>query len=137
MLLDDKYDLVMSDFGGSSVDGAEMRVECSPRYHRAHSWRFPIPGVDDQTETWKTPTRVADTHALGTVLYEIFTGTQLYKDLSYDEIRQRATTRQYPDLYPIELPEVRDVIKKCWAEKYDSVEQILEDLKPIWDGGEY
>lgn len=93
MLVGENCSPMLTDFGGSSIDGAEMLVECSPRYHRPHSWRFPIPGVDDAAETWKIPTRTMDIFALGTVLFEIFTGAQLYKDETYDQIRRYATMR--------------------------------------------
>ncbi|KAK3361281.1 hypothetical protein B0T24DRAFT_599619 [Lasiosphaeria ovina] len=71
---EETYNLTLNDFGGSSMDGAKFQVECSPRYHRPHSWRFPIPGIDDPVETWKIPTRTSDTYALGTIMFEIFTG---------------------------------------------------------------
>jgi serine/threonine protein kinase len=132
ILVGDNFDLKLTDFGGSSIDGTEMQVECSPRYHRPHSWRFPIPGVDDFTETWKIPTRVADTFALGTALFEIFTGAQLYKNETYDQIRQHATNREYPDLAVIDIPEVRTVIANCWGEQYGDAQKLLEDLRPIW-----
>ncbi|KAI1842359.1 hypothetical protein JX265_001793 [Neoarthrinium moseri] len=133
ILVADNYNLKLTDFGGSSIDGAEMQVECSPRYHRPHSWRFPITGVDCPTETWRIPTRKIDTFALGTVLYEIFTAAQLYKDENYDQIRRHATRREYPDLNVIELPEVRGVITKCWSEQYDDAQQIMKELAPIWE----
>jgi serine/threonine protein kinase len=133
LLVGNDYSLKLTDFGGSSIDGAEMLVECSPRYHRPHSWRFPIAGVDTLAETWKIPSPVMDTYALGTVLFEIFTAKQLYKDETYDQIRSHATNREYPALESIDLPEVRHVIGKCWTEGYTSVKQMIADLSPIWD----
>lgn len=79
------------------------------------------------------PSRTMDTFALGTVLYEIFTGAELYKDETYDQIRQHATRREYPDLNTIDVPVVRAVIAKCWNERYGNVEQIYEDLHPVWE----
>ncbi|KAI1638286.1 kinase-like domain-containing protein [Biscogniauxia mediterranea] len=135
VLVNDDLDLKLTDFGGSSIDGTDLQVECAPRYHRHHSWRFPIPGVDDITESWKTPTRKTDTFALGTVLFEIFTGAQLYKNKTYDQIRQHATRKEYPDLNIIDIPLVRNVIGNCWGEKYDNAQEIRDDLQPIWEEG--
>ncbi|KAF2434685.1 kinase-like protein [Tothia fuscella] len=137
ILVDQNLELKFSDFGGSSVDGAEMRVECAPQYHRAHSWRFPIAGIDDLGETWKMPTRMMDTFALGTVLYEIFTAAKLYKDEPYDIRRRRATKKEYPDLGVIPIVEVRYVISNCWSEQYSEVEEVVRDLQPIWAKGAY
>ncbi|KAI0183516.1 kinase-like domain-containing protein [Xylaria flabelliformis] len=133
ILVGENFDLKLTDFGGSSLDRTEMQVECRPQYHRPHSWRFPISGVDDLTETWKIPTKIADTFALGTVLYEVFTGTPLHKDVGYNEIRRYATRKEYPDLSIINMAEVRSVIAGCWDENYEDATQILKDLRSIWD----
>ena len=81
------------------------------------------------------PTQTMDTYAIGTVLYEIFTGAQLYKDETYDQIRQHATRREYPSLSSIDITEVRGVISTCWSESYGNVDQIIQDLQPIWKEG--
>ncbi|KAI0593545.1 kinase-like domain-containing protein [Biscogniauxia sp. FL1348] len=133
ILVSDDLDLKLADFGGSSIDGTDMQVECAPRYHRPHSWRFPIPGINDITKNWRIPTRTVDTFALGTVLFEIFTGAQLYRNETYYQIRQHATRKEYPDLNIIDLPRVRNVIAGCWGEKYDNVQEIRDNLQPIWE----
>jgi hypothetical protein len=96
-----------------------------------HSWRYPIQGVDSPEETWQLPTRKVDTFAVGTVLYEIFTGALLYGDKDYDEIRRIFTRQEYPDLTDIHIPEVRKTIQACWAERYESMDDIIRDLKGI------
>jgi serine/threonine protein kinase len=130
--LDEHFDFKLLDFGGSSIDGSEMLVECSPRYHRPHSWRFPLPGVDEVNENWKKPTRKIDTYALGTVLFEIFTWSEMYTGRQYDEVRRHATNREYPDLGVIEVDKIREVIRECWSEKYDGVDEIIQDLGTSW-----
>lgn len=131
LLLSEEKILKFSDFGGSSIDQSKLLVEPSPRYHRAHSWRFPIPGVDSFNESWQVPTPKVDTFAVGTVLYEIFTASLLYGDKDYDEIRKIFTRQDYPDLTDVHIPEVRRVIRKCWAEQYDSMNEICLDMKEI------
>jgi len=128
ILVGPEYNLRLADFGGSSLGGNAMQVECSPRYHRPHSWRFPIRGIDDVTEAWKIPTPVMDTYALGTVLYEILTGAQLHKDKTYDEIRTLTTQQRWPNLGVITNPGLRSIISKCWEEQYRSAQDILQEF---------
>jgi serine/threonine protein kinase len=132
LLLSNQKDLKFSDFGGSSIDRSKLLVEPSPCYHRPHSWRYPIEGVDSLEETWQLPTMKVDTFAVGTVLYEIFTGSLLHKDKGYDEVRRIFTRQEYPDLSDIPIPEVKRTIRTCWAEGYESMDDIIRDLKEIW-----
>lgn len=73
-----------------------------------------------------------DTYATGTLLYEIFTGTELYRGETYDQIRRHATKPEYPDINLVMPVGVRQVILNCWSEKYDNMEEIIKDLEPIW-----
>ena len=55
-----------------------------------------------------------DVFALGTVLYEMYSGALLFNGLSDGEIRSRFLERRFPDLSDVEMP-LRGVIEKCWT----------------------
>lgn len=110
--------LALSDFGGSSIDGSKIQEFPKPRYAR--------PGSSS-----RIPRPKDDIFALGTILYEISTGQQLYKESPDCEIALLFRSRKYPDLQELSPPGLGDIIRNCWSERYTVVEQLIHDLRKI------
>jgi serine/threonine protein kinase len=113
--------LALADFGGSVIDGASALVSYSTRYCRQTS------ATDDSNST-----EVDDLFALGTVIYEIYVGHQMFSGQSSREIRKLMLQRTFPDLESIGNipPGVKVVVRKCWAAEYCSANELLRDIKP-------
>lgn len=90
----------------------------STRYAR------PRPITDDCDDE---PTEIDDLFALGTVIYEIHAGHQLYAEKSSREIWKLLRQGQFPTTVPAG-DNARTVIRKCWAGEYHSAEEVLRDL---------
>lgn len=100
--------LLLADFGGSRIDGAEC-LEFPPiRYTRPGRGR----NVNEED----------DLFGLGTVLYEIATSKQLDEDMTEIELKQRFETKQYPNTDNIS-PSLRGIIQDCWDGNHEKVMQ--------------
>ncbi|WEW54623.1 hypothetical protein PRK78_000043 [Emydomyces testavorans] len=117
-LIQEDGTLVLADFGGSMIDDTVAKVSYATRYQR------PLPPDDKQLMT----TKMDDIFALGTLIYEITVGHQLYPDKQSRDIRLLLRARKFPSLDNIP-PKVQAVIEKCWQEKYESADQVLQDLR--------
>lgn len=115
-LIQEDGTLVLADFGGSMIDETSAVVSYSTRYTR------PYP-ITDNSDSIK----IDDLFALGTIIYEITVGHQLYPDQSSKEIRKLLRQHEFPDLENI-AANVRAVIQKCWANEYHIAEEVLYDL---------
>ena len=105
--------LVLADFGGSRIDGSTCLVSNYSRYTG--------PGALD-------PVEKDDLFALGTVLYEISTGEELYSGKTRNEIQELFRKQEFPDLAPI-AASVHVAIEKCWHGQYNSAGEVLCDLR--------
>ncbi|PYH96917.1 kinase-like protein [Aspergillus ellipticus CBS 707.79] len=95
-LVQDDGSLALADFGGSGIDDTRAVVSYSTRYAR--------PCVEDDESR-----EVDDLYALGTVIYEISVGYQLYPESSSREVRKLLHRGQYPDLQGL-APEIRKAL---------------------------
>ncbi|PGH08857.1 serine/threonine protein kinase [Helicocarpus griseus UAMH5409] len=93
--------LALADFGGSRIDDISQKVSYATRYQR------PLPS----NELDLMCTRKDDIFALGTVIYEITAGHQLYPDKQSGDIRQLLLCRKFPNLEAI-VSSIRTVIRK-------------------------
>lgn len=128
-LIQDDGTLALADFGGSKIDDTPAVVSYSTRYTRPPR-PITVTGDDDSND----PTKIDDLFALGTVIYEIHDGHQLYAEKSSGEIRKLLRQRQFPDLETIPAT-ARAVIRKCRAGEYRSAEEVLRDLNCTVDMG--
>lgn len=119
-LIQEDGTLALADFGGSVIDDTPAVVSYSTRYSR------PMPITDDSDST-----EIDDLFALGTVIYEIAAGNLLYANKSSKEIRNLLKIREFPDLEAFPA-NVRKVIKKCWANEYQSAEEVIFDLNTTY-----
>lgn len=109
--LDDSLHAKLFDFGGSSLDGSEPLVAVTAS-HRC-------PGVDFKS------TRV-DLFALGSTLYEIWTGKPPYQELEHaeNEITKLFERSEFPETKS--LGPIGDVITGCWQGRFASVDDVFE-----------
>ncbi|KAL6155012.1 hypothetical protein ACJQWK_01245 [Exserohilum turcicum] len=104
-------DAKLGDFGGSSLDGSNLLVAIT----ESHQY----PGVLLSTH--------ADIFALGSVIYHIMTGTAPYHGRSDEQIVRLFQKGEFPST--TSLGPVGQVITKCWQAKYDSAEDVRDDIE--------
>lgn len=113
LLLDQHNNLKLCDFAGSSIDGEEPTVCCNVRYQ---------PYTDDPTYPVTIRTEL---FALGSTLYEIWTGRKPYQDKSDEDVIRCFRDSQFPDVE--NLPPA-SVISKCWRGSYSNATEVVNDL---------
>lgn len=113
LLLDQHNNLKLCDFAGSSIDGEEPTVCCDVRYQ---------PYTDDPTYPVTIRTEL---FALGSTLYEIWTGRKPYQDKSDEDVIRCFRDSQFPDVE--NLPPA-SVISKCWRGSYSNATEVVNDL---------
>jgi serine/threonine protein kinase len=111
LLLDDKFDVKLSDFQGTykDLDG-----------HAMESTRFCLP-----REPTTPPNVRTDLFALGSTIYTIMTGHEPYRDLPDAEVEERYRKRQFP---PVNAIFGGEMVWKCWMEAYASAKDLFQDL---------
>lgn len=117
-LLDDDENLKLCDFGGSSIDGCDLKVGYGVR---SQLWR----------ENWKyddSPSIPSELFALGSTIHEIWTTKQPYHDLSHEEVESRYKSQNFPDLG--DLP-VAEPIRRCWFQKYLTANEVVRHLQEL------
>lgn len=105
--LDDRLRAKLLDFAGSSLDGSEPLVAVTASHQ--------YPG--------DLKTIRADLFALGSTLYEIFTGKPPYHELERIEIMEMFKQSQFPDTKL--LGPIGEIITGCWRGKFTSANDIL------------
>ncbi|PYI35300.1 kinase-like protein, partial [Aspergillus indologenus CBS 114.80] len=121
-LLDDNLDLLLADFQGmlKTEDGATildgLSRECSKSFApRSHG---------DYAD------RKTDLFALGSAIYFIMMGHEIFPDLSNDdddEIAARFQNEQFPK----DNHACAQITEKCWKQQYESAADLLFDIVQI------
>src|SRR5690349_3598669 len=111
VMLDEGLDAKLGDFAGSSIDGSVSLV-C---YEASHEH----PEVGDISIE-------SEIFALGSTFYEVMTGYAPYQGLSESEIACAYREERFPSL--ASLAAFNEVIRKCWAREYISVDELLVDV---------
>jgi hypothetical protein len=62
-----------------------------------------------------------DLFALGTLIYEIGLGHELYPGKSDIEVARLIQNRQFPDITDLPL---RAIIEKCWQGQYNNAKEL-------------
>jgi serine/threonine protein kinase len=110
IFLDDPLRSKVADFGGSSLDGSELRVMVSAS-HRG-------PGVLESIE--------GDIFALGSTMYEIITGQAPYTGREEEEIVGLFSKSKFPDTST--LGPIGCTIRNCWQGKFASAREVWTSI---------
>lgn len=112
-LVDEKENIRLSDFGGSSLHGSDaMVIEGATHY-------MPRGGEPNSVRS--------DIFALGSTLYEILVGRMPYEEKEDDEIRRLYSESVFP-LDNIAHEGWREAVRKCWMGECKSAEDVLKDV---------
>lgn len=112
VFLDKHLNAMVGDFAGSSIDGEE---HCS-WYEISHCHPdVAIPSI--QTEIF----------ALGSTLYEIMCHDKPFGGLPEDQVEDAFRRGQFPSMRS--LPALKTTIDKCWRQRYESVDEVLQDIQ--------
>lgn len=113
VLLNEGAEVYLIDFSGSCIDGQPGSAW--------ESIRFFMPRSVDADSTVQT-----DLFALGSTLFEIFTGTQPYHDLADAIVEELFQRRQFPSL---DMVPCGPVIRSCWEGTATSVDDVIAALQ--------
>jgi serine/threonine protein kinase len=105
----------IGDFGGAGLDGEESDGVEEARYE--------LPLRDRQGDR---PCLKRDLFALGSAIYEVMAWRQPFTELTDEEVGHRFTCNEFPDLSNVLCGHV---IQKCWEEKFDRAEDVLEAIR--------
>lgn len=110
MLLDDKLELKIADFGCSSIDGSNSMAGTNPRFYPPRlSYKTPVSKDDDL-------------FALGSCIYEILTGMPPFEDITSAQARVLTRVHQFPDLIGLGF---KDIIRDCWLGRAKSAKHVF------------
>lgn len=109
-LLANDLSLRICDFAGSGL--SELPPTVGPCGRSCKNWD-------------ESPSIGSDLFGLGSMMYEIVTGTLPYQDLSESETQRRFSMGQFP--YTEGLAH-GDVIWKCWTDGYQDCRDVLGDI---------
>jgi serine/threonine protein kinase len=124
-LLDGALNLKAADFTGASIGGGKSWST----YRLTHRLLFAEPKGDSSSLRMDIMT-VSEIFGLGSVLYSIVTGHDLFPEMDYTrdraEIAWRLRQRRFSDIR--ELSVVRSVVTRCWNVEYDSMVDVIEGI---------
>lgn len=114
-LMDKKYNIRLSDFGGSSLQGSEAIVMENASHF--------LPRDEDSPNSVQS-----DLFALGSTIYEILLGKKPYEGAEEDDIHRYFSQGVFPTLEEIRDWQWENVIRKCWKCEYNCASDILKDI---------
>lgn len=109
ILLDEYMRAKVVDFACASIDGSPSAA--------GGTVRFCTPRARNHV--------MNDIFALGSTIYEIFTGLQPYQDVPSRCVKRLYSLQQFPDLAGIHMS---NVILDCWMGYHESVESAIEAI---------
>ena len=114
MFLDDKLNLKLADFAGSSIDLEPLLVAVTVSHE--------YPGDLLSTQ--------GDIFAFGSAKYEVMTGERPYSSLSEVDTRMRYQNKEFPDV--ASLGSLGHVIRACREGSYSNSKALAKHLKGRW-----
>lgn len=119
-MLDADLKLYISDFAGSSLDGADSTVAGGSKY-QPPGWR------------WNRPPQVEDDiFALGSVMYFIMAGKEPYDGVEDEEVEALFKEGKFPDVSGLDCA---STIQGCWDGSIKTAEQIEDSLSLAYSAG--
>ncbi|KFY89503.1 hypothetical protein V500_05645 [Pseudogymnoascus sp. VKM F-4518 (FW-2643)] len=115
-LLDSNLDLKISDFSGSSLEGARASACPGRRYSR--------PGFDFHRQQ----TVSDDLFGLGSTIYFIMTGQIPFEDLPSDDVEKNFRAQVFPDVSEIKCG---SIIRQCWDSEVTSAQEVYDYLRDM------
>jgi len=113
-LVDDKKNIRLSDFGGSSLHGSDaMVIEGATHY---------MPRREGEPNSVQS-----DIFALGSTIYEILVGKMPYEEKPDEEIKKLYSEDIFP-LDQIGHEGWKETVRKCWMGEYKSADDVLRDV---------
>jgi serine/threonine protein kinase len=110
-LLASDLSLRICDFAGSGMPGTPPTVSPSVRF----------------CKNWDESASIESDHfGLGSIMFEIYTGAEPFKEFSETEVHTRYTAGQFPSTEGLA---VGAIISHCWENKYKNCADILDSLE--------
>ena len=130
VMIDERGDVVLVDFGLAELDGAhEAGVAGTPRYMAPEAWRG------------QAPTPQTDFYSFGVVLYELIAGQLPFADIAIADLPDHINTVDAPSLAqaaPWTPAVVGDLVDRCIArdpmKRPASASALLDELEAIQRG---
>ncbi|MCJ1309785.1 hypothetical protein MMC25_003446 [Agyrium rufum] len=124
LLLDRSFDIKLCDFQGHLL-GSDGSIEAQG--NALENTKSYMPREHHSTANQQT-----DLFALGSAFYYILEGHEPFPELDSfddeDEIERRFASHEFPEL---NLSSMRQIVHNCWAAKYNSATEILQDLEAV------
>lgn len=123
LLLDQNLDLLLADFQGmlKSIDGKVIldgfSRECSKSY-------MPRPHGDYACVA-------TDIFALGSAIYFIMMGHEVFPDLDDHEDDEQILSRFQNGIFPNDNHACYEITEKCWKQQYQSASEVVSDISKI------
>jgi serine/threonine protein kinase len=113
-LLDEDLSLRISDFSGSSIEGAQPTAHAGTRFSQpSYEWRY-APTVQD------------DLFAFGSTIHTIITGLYPFQEVDSDEVIKRYKAQEWPNVTGILCGEI---IERCWPGEIASAQEIYDIIQ--------
>lgn len=121
--LDERLNLKLGDFAGSSIDGSPGTV--------CYSVTHQLPDVDEQSTSANeaTITEMTEIFAFGSALYEMVTGRGPYAgdfatEVFDSEVESHFRNKQFPDVTGLRV--LGKIIAGCWNLDFSTMAEVLE-----------
>ena len=117
----DNFHIKICDFGASFVDGYGFEPD------QGYETRYDVPPRGRKRS--EIPFRIKELFALGSAIFEIMEWKVPYDGIAEPDILQMVYSDKLSSISS-ENP-ARDIVDRCWHEKYDTAETILMELGEI------
>jgi serine/threonine protein kinase len=120
LLLDENLDLKLADFQGmhKSCDGNVLldglSRECTKSF---------LPRVHGDYADVET-----DLFALGSAIYFIITGHEVFPDLDSDKDDEEIERRFRSGQFPVDPQVCNAITSKCWTQEYSSAQEVVDEI---------
>ncbi|KAI8710496.1 hypothetical protein NCS52_01566700 [Fusarium sp. LHS14.1] len=125
ILVDEELHLKLADFQGRylSEDGEVIFDGRS-----SEPCRYFCPRDDECEASFST-----DLFALGSTIYFIMTGHEVFPDIAYEEVGwdEKVRSRFAAGIFPEDSHACVHITQRCWRQQYSSADEALRDMRTI------